>query len=137
LAAPEQTAAQSTLPLLDIRQAMRKGAFGENGNPAGKNWENIRFPALGDDRAFALEIDGKNLEPLYRDGDRLIISPSEKPRRGDRVALRTVKNAVIIAQLGRESVQKIELIPCSPKQKTTTLPRRDVEWIYRILWASQ
>jgi phage repressor protein C with HTH and peptisase S24 domain len=137
LAAPESAPAQVTLPLLDFRQAGRKTAFDEAGNPSGKNWDTIRFPALNDTRAFVLEIGGKSLEPIYRNGDRIVISPTEKPRRGDRVAVRTTANKIIIAQLTRESAQKIELLPFPAPRKPITLPRRDVEWIYRILWASQ
>ena len=76
-------------------------------------------------------------EPAYRAGDRVIVSPAEKPRRGDRVALRTCKGDILIRQLGRESAQKVELLALGPGSALVTLPLREIDWMYRILWASQ
>ncbi len=132
-----EVAPRSTLPLLGHGQAGREGYFDEAGYPAGRGWEEIRFPAVADPHAFALEIAGKSMEPALREGDRIIIAPSEKPRRGDRVVLRTKKGEVMVKQLGRESTQKIELLSLNRDFEVVSLSPRDVEWMYRILWVSQ
>jgi phage repressor protein C with HTH and peptisase S24 domain len=128
---------RATLPLLGYGQAGRAGYFDDAGYPAGQGWEDIRFPDLGDPHAFALEISGKSMEPAYREGDRIVVSPAEKPRRSDRVILRTKKGEVMIKQLGRESAQKVELISLNPAHPPANLPLREIEWLYRIIWASQ
>ncbi|HUY68335.1 MAG TPA: helix-turn-helix transcriptional regulator [Alphaproteobacteria bacterium] len=130
-------AAPAVLPLLGLAQAGRAGAFDEDGKPSGRGWDQMRFPDLRDPHAFVLEINDKGAEPLYRAGDRIVVSPAEKPRRGDRVVLRSQKGAVMIGQLGRESAQKVELISLNPAFPPVTLSPREIEWMYRIVWVSQ
>jgi phage repressor protein C with HTH and peptisase S24 domain len=137
LASSDRAGGKTTLPLAGLAQAARKGAFNEAGLPAGKDWDEVRFPALPDPHAFALEVGGAGLEPVYHEGDRLVLSPSEKPRRGDRVVVRTRKGEILVRELGRESAQKIELLPLNPVHPALNIPARDVEWVYRIVWASQ
>lgn len=128
---------RAKLPLLGCAEAGQEGYFDEAGYPAGSGWDEISPPASSDAHAFVLEITGKSLEPVYREGDRIVVSPSEKPRRGDRVVLLTRRGEVLVKQLGREGAQKVELLSLGPDAAPVTLARRDVEWLYRITWASQ
>jgi len=130
-------APRAVLPLLSEQDVVVKNRFDEDGKPSGSAWDEMPIPGAGDPRAFAIEVTGKNFEPVYREGDRLIISPAEKPRRGDRVAVRTKKGDIFLRQLGQEGGQKVELVPFNRDEPPTTLARRDVDWIYRIVWASQ
>ncbi len=129
--------APQALPLLSIAQASAKGVFDEDGKPSGRGWEELKFPALADPHAFAFEISGKQAEPVYRDGDRIVLSPIEKPRRGDRVVVRTQKGDIIVGELNRESANKIEIVPFHAEAAAIGLAPRDIEWIYRVVWASQ
>jgi len=133
-------APRSALPLLPEGDVAEADRFDEEGKPVGAGWDEMPVPASGDARAFAIEVTGKNFEPVYREGDRLIISPAEKPRRGDRVAVRTKKGEIILRKLGREGGQKVELVPlrfAEGAEPPETYARRDIDWIYRIVWASQ
>jgi phage repressor protein C with HTH and peptisase S24 domain len=130
-------AAREKLPLLGYAEAGQAGFFDDAGYPAGQGWDEIKPPAATDPNAFALEISGKSMEPIYREGNRVIVSPAEKPRRGDRVIVRTKGGEVMVKQLGREGAQKIELISLNPDYPPVTLARRDMDWMYRIVWASQ
>ena len=47
--------------------------------------------------------------PVYRDGDRIIVSPAASVRRGDRVVVTTAKGEVMAKQLGRMTARRIEL----------------------------
>jgi len=125
------------LPLIGYAEAGREGYFDEAGYPSGQGWDEVDMPAAGDPHAFVLEISGKSMEPIYREGDRIIVSPAEKPRRGDRVVVRTRGGEVMVKQLGREGAQKIELVSLNPDYPPITLARRDIDWMYRIVWASQ
>lgn len=137
LAAPDAGTARKALPLLRMSDAARPGRFDENGHPAGDAWENIAFPALPDPHAFILEMTGKSAEPVYRDGDRIVLSPAAPPRRDDRVALRLKKGEIMPGRLNRDITNKIELIPFTPGAAAVTLVRAEIEWVYRIVWASQ
>ena len=72
------------IPLIGMAQAGSKGYFDDAGFPAGSGWEEIAFPELADENTYALEVAGDSMLPVYRDGDRIIVSPSTTPRRGDR-----------------------------------------------------
>jgi phage repressor protein C with HTH and peptisase S24 domain len=137
LATSNGAAPRATLPLLGYAQAGRDGYFDDAGYPTGNGWEEIQFPALADPHAFVLEVSGKSMEPVYREGDRMVVSPAEKPRRGDRVVLRTNQGEVMVRQLGHERAQKIELISLNPDFAPVMLARQDIDWIYRIVWVSQ
>jgi phage repressor protein C with HTH and peptisase S24 domain len=127
---------RASIPLIGLADAEGKGAFDHDGKPSGRGWEEMRFPALADAEAFALEVSGKELAPAYREGDRLIIAPAEKPRRNDRVALRTHKGDIIIGELARESVNRIELLALGDGDAVSFAPR-EIDWMYKIVWASQ
>ncbi|MDD5585383.1 MAG: helix-turn-helix transcriptional regulator [Alphaproteobacteria bacterium] len=130
-------APRAKIPLLGYAEAGQEGYFDDAGYPVGRGWDEIALPAASDPHAFALEINGKSMLPVYREGDRIIVSPAEKPRRGDRVAVRTQKGEVMVKQLGREGAQKLELLSLNPDYPPVTLSRRDVDWMYRVVWASQ
>ncbi len=137
LASGEDAPRPGHLPLLGYGQAGRAGFFDDDGYPSGKGWEKIPFPRINDPHAFALEISGKSMEPVYREGDRIVASPAEKPRRGDRVVLRTVKGEVMVKQLGRENATKVELLSLNPSFPAVSLVPQSIEWMYRVVWVSQ
>ena len=49
----------------------------------------IRVPAVTDSSAYALEITGNSMLPVYRKGDTIIVSPKAVLRKGDRVVVKT------------------------------------------------
>ena len=78
------------------------------------------------------------MAPLYREGDRIVVSPrQDRPRRGDRVVLKTRDGEVMAKEVGRITASKIELKSLNPDYPDRTLDLKDVAWIARILWASQ
>jgi phage repressor protein C with HTH and peptisase S24 domain len=84
-----------------------------------------------------VEITGDSMEPVYRDGDIIIVSPNSTPRRGDRVVVRTKSGEVLAKILKRQTAQRLELGSFNVKHDTIVLPTKDVDWIGRIVWASQ
>jgi phage repressor protein C with HTH and peptisase S24 domain len=75
--------------------------------------------------------------PAYRDGDVIVVSPAAPIRRGDRVVVKTKDDEVMVKELKRRTSKTIELRSLNPSHKERTLPVREVEWIARIVWASQ
>ena len=139
LASPAGEVARASVPMIGTDAARKESAFGDEGRPSGTGWGEMNSPGVTDAHAFAFEIDGKNWEPVYREGDRLILSPAEKPRRGDRVALRTAKGEpVSSARLGRESARTIEILSLAPSAPAVALAANEIKaWMWRIVWASQ
>lgn len=132
-----RSAVKKTLPLIGLAQAGKVGTFDASGFPAGPGWEEIRLPAVDDERAYALEVSGDAMAPAYPDGTVLIVSPAASIRRGDRVVVRTADDAVTVKELKRRTARTVELRSIEPAATERTLSARDVLWIARVVWASQ
>jgi len=127
----------SFVPLLGFAQAGSGGYFDSGGFPVGQGWDEVKLPASGEGGTYALEVSGDSMLPLYRDGDIIIVSPTEQLRRGDRVVVRTQEGEVMAKILHRRTARHVELHSINPNHPPRTLEARDVDWIARILWASQ
>jgi phage repressor protein C with HTH and peptisase S24 domain len=125
------------IPLVGFTQAGSDGYFDDGGYPVGGGWDEVALPEVGDPNAYALEISGDSMEPVYRDGDMVIVSPSAPIRRGDRVVLRTLRGEVMTKQLSRRSARRIELRSLNPEHPNYSFDLTEVSWMHRIVWASQ
>jgi phage repressor protein C with HTH and peptisase S24 domain len=125
------------IPLIGLAQAGANGFFGDAGYPAGAGWDEINFPDIGDPYAYALEISGDSMEPVFRDGDMIIVSPSAPIRRGDRVVVRTAAGEAMAKQLIRRSSKRVELASLNPEHGNYSFDPIEVVWMHRIIWASQ
>lgn len=125
------------VPLIGFAEAGAGGYFDDGGFPAGKGWDEIPFPAVNDEHAYALEISGASMEPAYRDGTIILISPAASIRRGDRVVVKTRDGEVMVKELKRRTAKTVELRSINSDHGDRSLPVRDVEWIARVMWASQ
>lgn len=129
--------ARRFVPLLGLAQAGSGGFFDSAGHPSGQGWDEVQLPTAAEDGTYALEVSGDSMQPLYREGDRVIVSPSEQVRRGDRVVVRTRQGEVMIKVLARQTARTLELHSVNPDFGPRTISVDDVEWIARIIWASQ
>ena len=124
------------IPIVGMARAGADGFFDEQGFPVGAA-ETVRFPNLGEERVYALEIAGDSMEPVFRAGDIVIAQPGAAVRRGDRIVVRTRAGEVMAKVLGRRNEQMIELISLNPAHSPRDLPAAEIDWVARILWASQ
>jgi phage repressor protein C with HTH and peptisase S24 domain len=130
-------AAARGVPLLGFAEAGAGGYFDDGGFPAGEGWDEIAFPSVSDEHAYALEVSGQSMEPAYRDGDVIIVSPAAPIRRGDRVVVKTKAGEVMAKELKRQTAKSIELKSLNAQHSDRTIAASDVLWIARIIWASQ
>ena len=128
---------QHAVPLIGFAQAGAGGFFDDGGFPVGAGWDEVAFPDVADEHAYALEVTGDSMLPLYRDGDVVIVSPGASVRRGDRVIVRTRGGEVMAKVLARRTTRTIELHSVNPAHEQRTLALEDIDWIARIIWASQ
>ena len=125
------------IPLIGLAQAGSDGFFDDGGYPVGGGWDEVSLPEVADPHAYALEISGDSMEPVFRDGDMVIISPNAPVRRGDRVVARTGRGEVMAKQLVRRSARRVELKSLNPAHPDYTFELSEIAWIHRIIWASQ
>src|ERR1700675_4586120 len=126
-----------SVPLLGFAQAGSSGHFDDSGFPAGKGWDEVALPSASDEHAYALEISGDSMKPAYRDGDIIVVSPGTPIRKGDRVVVKTTGGEVMVKELKRRTAKLLDLQSVNPAHADRTLDADQVEWIARIVWASQ
>ncbi len=125
------------IPLLGLAQAGKGGFFDDSGFPVGSGWEEIDVPGVTDNNAYALEITGDSMLPVYREGDTIVVSPSATVRKGDRVAVKTADGQVMAKIMQRQTAKTVELASINPEHEPKTIDMKDIDWIARIIWASQ
>ena len=128
---------RAAVPLLGFAQAGAGGFYEDSGFPAGQGWDLVELPAQSTDASYALKVQGDSMLPLYRDGDVLIVEPGAIIRKGDRVVVKTSAGEVMAKVLERQTAKSIALISLNPDHPDREIPMRDVEWVARIVWASQ
>ncbi|MDQ8730354.1 helix-turn-helix transcriptional regulator [Bradyrhizobium sp. LHD-71] len=133
---PGKTTVRS-VPLIGFAQAGTGGYFDDAGFPVGKGWEEIATLSVGDEHAYALQISGDSMRPAYRNGDTIIVSPGTAVRKGDRVVVKTKAGEVMAKELRRRTAKSVELASLNPSHRDRTIANKDIEWIARIVWASQ
>src|SRR5262249_5054362 len=114
------------IPLMDFAEAGAAGHFDDAGFPAGKGWDEIAFPQVEDEHAYALEISGASLQPVYRDGTVIVVSPKAPVRRGDRIVVKTRGGELTAAELKRKTSKTVELKPLNERDPDRALPLADL-----------
>ncbi len=128
----------ATIPLIGFAQAGGGGYFDDAGFPAGQGWDEILPPqASSDGSTYALAVSGDSMLPLYRDGDTIIVSRGGSVRRGDRVVVKTRDGEIMAKILQRQTAKTVELASINKDFPDRQFRVEEIEWIARILWASQ
>lgn len=125
------------IPLVDYDEAESEGLFDSQGRPIGERWNVVDVTFMDDPDAFALRIADDRMEPVYRDGDLIVLSPAADIGRGNRVVLKTESGAVLAKELVRRTAQRIEVTPFAPAGRHRMFPTDDIAWMTRIVWATQ
>ena len=127
----------ATLPLLGLAKAGEDGFFDDAGLPVGDGWDQTELPRPGAGR-FSLRITGDSMTPLYREGDIVIVDQeATQVRRGDRVVARLATGETVAKELTGLTARAVTLSSINPDYPPRVVPRRDIEWMARILWVSQ
>ncbi len=126
----------TSVPLLGLARAGAGGFFDDGGAQAGQGLEEVDFPGAGE-ATYALEVTGDSMMPLYRDRDIIIVSRTADVRRGDRVVVKTRDGEVMAKILARRTPKTVELASLNPEHPARALKAAEIEWMARILWASQ
>lgn len=131
----ERPATARRLPRLRFAQAAQPGYFDAEGRPLRGQWEEMAFPDVTDPHAYALEISGDGLLPVYRNGDLVVVSPGADVRSGDRVLLRSQQGELLIVELLERSPERLRVRSLSREHVVRELASSQVQWYARILWS--
>ncbi|RAI03430.1 DNA-binding protein [Acuticoccus sediminis] len=97
----------------------------------------ISFPDRRHEPLYALSVVGDSMQPLYRDGDVLFISPNAAANAGDRVVVKLTNNEVAVKVLKEIRDDGYEFHAVNPDHSDVSLRTSDVDWIARIVYATQ
>lgn len=127
-----------TLPALALTEAEQKDRFDENGRPDLSNWTQVKFPGadVSADQ-FVLEITDALFEPIYRPGDKLVVSLAAKVQKGDRVVVRNKNGELLVGVLNHQTEQEVGIEPLARDQTRQIISASGLSWIARIMWVSQ
>lgn len=126
-----------TLPLLGMAEASSEFHFDDAGHPSGGGWDEIMFPGGPEVATYALEVPDDSMLPIYRPGDRLIVSPSEQIRPGDRVVVCRNDGSLVAGRLERQTAKILEITPLRAGAERMVFNLPELAWTARVIWASQ
>lgn len=125
------------IPVIGLAQAGNDGFFDDSGYPVGEGWDEVRMPGKIDEKVYALQIQGDSMWPVFRNGDRILVSPDQSIRKGDRVVVKTRDGEIMAKELARRSGSRIELKSLNPEYEDRSFTKKEIDWIARIVWVSQ
>jgi len=128
---------RSALPRLEMPDTAGGQAFSPGGVPRGPGWTLKPFPGVVLSDAYSLTITDTALEPAYRVGDTLVVSPSADIGDGNRVVVERSDGTISAWVFRNRSAQEIELSPINTRNETRRVSLADIRWMSRILWVSQ
>lgn len=132
-----RSVAQRSVPLIGFARAGAGGFFDDGGFPVGQGWDEIAPPGNVIENSYALKVSGDSMMPLYREGDILVIDPNAVVHRGDRVVVKTNEGEVLAKTLERQTPEAVALKSLNPAHSDLIYPLDEIDWIARIVWASQ
>lgn len=97
----------------------------------------ISFPDRRHEPLYALSVVGDSMQPLYRDGDILFISPNVEVVAGDRVVVKLTNNEVAAKVLKSMTGDRYEFHAVNPTHADVSMDASEIEWIARIVYATQ
>ncbi len=127
----------SGIPLLGLAQAGAGGYFDDAGFPSGQGWDMVEFPGAANRPVYALTVHGESMLPLYRHGDVLIVEPGAAVHRDDRVVVKTAQGEVMAKILHRSASGLMTLRSFNPDHPDRVVNNAEIEWVARVVWASQ
>uniref|UniRef100_UPI003BAB737D S24 family peptidase n=1 Tax=Stappia sp. TaxID=1870903 RepID=UPI003BAB737D len=89
------------------------------------------------DHDLTLKVHGRDLMPLYRDGDVLVVSPAADIRPGDRVLVRHAGGRLSAHVLLRRTRTRVEFAGARESDPPLRHGITEIAWIARVIWASQ
>ena len=87
--------------------------------------------------ARAIHVYGNGMLPLYRHGDQLIVSAAVPVRIGDRVIIEMKDKRQVCGTLFHKAEDVFGINLGGQMRKETLIRASDIEFLGRVIWASQ
>lgn len=116
---------------------MQSGMGGFAETPEENEFNNITFPRYFSKDAAAIKVNSYEFEPIYRNGDVLIVNPKDNIiMEDDRIVVKTNDDKLLIKRFfkkedGHVTVKSID------GEDSINIESKDIDWIARVIWVSQ
>ncbi len=122
------------VPVINKVAAGYPSEFTDLGYPVGVADDYVQCPDIDDANAFAIRVCGDSMEPRYREGDILIISPAAAVRSGDDCFIRIdVSHETTFKRVFFDPEETIRLQPLNERYPPQVFPRDQVSALYRAV----
>ena len=133
----EETRAQPNwIPIVGyVSGGESENLWGDGDFPAGSGFDQLpSSPDVSDVNAFALEVRGDSMAPVFRHGAVVVVSPNRRVSSGDYAVVRTLEGKSYFKMVWIESDQ-VRLTSINPAEPPMVFSKHDVKWIYPVVWA--
>jgi len=124
-----------SLRALDLAERTSGPRFALDGQPPAE--PAIGLPVFEPGRHQTVRIAGDALQPLYRDGDLLVLDRDAEARPGDRVFVETHKGETGAFEMREVRVQSVRLKGLTADQPDRSMGLGEIRLLQKIVWASQ
>jgi SOS-response transcriptional repressor LexA len=98
------------------------------------SWQD-RIPTdCRDERAFGVRLEGESMMPDFKDGDLLVLMPSEEVYSGALAVVRLEAGGVLFRRVEIRA-ERLVLVPLNPQYDREEFKRSEVSWCYPV-WGS-
>ena len=131
--APVTLSAGRLVPVINKVSAGYPTDFDDLDYPVGVAEDYVRCPDLHDPNAFAVRVVGDSMEPKYREGDVVILSPAAEVRSGDDCFVRFESPHETAFKRVFFEDEKVRLQPRNEKYPPIIVPGARINGIYRAV----
>lgn len=121
------------VPLLSYAQA---GAWDADHSDDLYDYTSIIALNVDDRRAFAIAVLGNSMEPVLREGDMVICSPSKQPHNGEAAVIKT-RSGQIYIKFWHKKGERVLLESANPDHKTIDVPASEIAGAWQIVQTVQ
>jgi SOS-response transcriptional repressor LexA len=105
----------------------------ENYEELPQSWQDQIPTHCRDRKAFAVRLVGDSMEPLYYEGDLLILMPTKEIYNGCLAVVRLANDGVTFRRIElRGGGETIRLVPLNPRYEHQDLKREEISWAYPL-----
>lgn len=122
------------IPLINKVSAGYPSDFTDLGYPVGIAEDYVYAPGVTDAEAFAIVVCGDSMEPRFKEGDVLVISPEAPVQTGDDCFVKIAsEDSATLKRVYYEEGSRIRLQPLNPRYPAQTHPRREIVACFKVV----
>jgi SOS-response transcriptional repressor LexA len=96
-----------------------------------QSWQRMIPTDCRDAKAFAVSLEGDSMEPMFRDGDMLVLMPSQQIHNGCMAVVRLVSDGVLLRRVEIRG-DRLRLVPINPRYEVDEVGMDEVSWVYPV-----